>query len=258
MIRFIIVCFLLLIGSVDAQIVNIENKRIYDDTSGWSGAVDASLSAVRNKDLLLTGSFRPRVQFKTRYHYGLFITDWVYSKGADRVFANSGMVHLRYAYRLGKHIDSAAKSPWKWETYAQVQYNQLLDQRLRALGGSGLRWKALDKKGLRFFAGTSVFYEHEELQSTGELITDFRWSSYISCFIDPRPSWNFSATAYFQPVVNNYTDLRILGQYTLTFQFLKRIDFRLEYNTFYDARPPLGVREWVFSGTAGIRVRIGE
>ncbi|MFN5912592.1 MAG: DUF481 domain-containing protein [Bacteroidota bacterium] len=258
MTRLFLVFMPLLTFQVHAQIVNIENKRIYDDTSGWSGAVDASFSAVRNKDLLLTGSFRPRVQFKSRYHYGLLITDWVYSKGADRVFANSGMIHLRYAYRMGRHDDHTRISPWKWESYAQVQYNQLLDQRLRALGGTGLRWKAIDQKGVRLFAGTSFFYEHEELQSTGELIKDVRWNSYISCFIDPGTSWNFTATTYVQPVVNYFSDFRILGQYALTFQFLKRIDFRLEYNTFYDTRPPSGVREWVFSGSAGIRVKLGE
>jgi len=34
-----------------SQVVNIENRRIYDDTSGFSGAVDAAFSAVQNKNL---------------------------------------------------------------------------------------------------------------------------------------------------------------------------------------------------------------
>lgn len=46
-------------------------------------------------------------------------------------------------------------SAWKWESYAQIQYNQLLNQRLRALGGTGLRWKFIDTNNVRFFAGSS-------------------------------------------------------------------------------------------------------
>lgn len=250
--------FSVAVNMLFSQIVNIENRRIYDDTIGWSGAIDASFSAFRNKDLLLTGAFRPRVQYKTRYHYWLFLTDWVYSKGADRVYANSGMVHLRYAYRLGNHLDSSRKSPWKWESYGQVQYNQLMDQRLRALAGSGLRLKVLDKKGFRVFAGSSFFYEYEELQSTGQLIRDVRWSNYVSWFLNPVSSWNFTAATYVQPVVDDFFDIRIMGQYALSFNFVKRVDFRLEYNTVFDTKPPSGVREWIFSGSAGIRVRLGE
>ena len=99
---FITFIYLFYIGGSSGQVVNIENRRIYDDTMGWSGAFDAGFSLIDNKDLLLNASFRPRVQYKTLRHYYLFLTDWFYSKGADRVYANSGMAHFRYAYRLNK------------------------------------------------------------------------------------------------------------------------------------------------------------
>jgi hypothetical protein len=245
-----------LIGS--SQVVNIENRRIYDDTSGWSGAIDAGFSAVQNKDLLLTGSFRPRVQFKTKKHYYLFLTDWVYSKGAERIYANSGMIHFRYAYRLGWGRDTVYKSPWKWESYAQIQYNQLLDQRMRALAGSGLRVKFLDKKGYKFFAGTSAFYEYEDIQSSSEIIEDVRWSNYLSWFIDPKTNFSFSGATYFQPNFSDFNDFRLMGQYALMFRFFKRVDFRIDYTTFYDTRPPENVRNWIFSSSAGVRIRLGE
>ena len=57
--------FSLITWLVNSQVVNIENRRIYDDTSGWSGAFDAGFSAVQNKDLLLNATFRPRLQYKT-------------------------------------------------------------------------------------------------------------------------------------------------------------------------------------------------
>src|SRR5574343_603890 len=109
--QFVVICLIFFSEFCFSQVVNIENKRIYDDTAGWSGALDAGFSAVQNKDLLLNANFRPRVQYKTPKHYYLFLTDWYYSKGADRVYANTGMAHFRYAYRLqGKN--ATKKSPW--------------------------------------------------------------------------------------------------------------------------------------------------
>lgn len=249
------VCLLSFYGN--AQVVNIENRRIYDDTLGWSGAFDAGFSAVQNKDLLLNASFRPRVQYKTKKHYYLFLTDWYYSKGADRIYANTGMMHFRYAYRLSKK-DTNKKSPWKWESYTQIQYNQLLDQRLRALAGTGLRVKALDQKGYRIFAGTSTFFEYEDIQSSGIINQDWRWSNYISWYFNPVSAFSFTAVTYFQPLWKDFKDYRFMGQYTLNFHVFKRTDFRFEFNTFFDSKPPTAVRNWIFNTSFGVRVRLGE
>lgn len=257
MYRIGLLFFLLLSFNGFSQVVNIENRRIYDDTLGWSGAFDAGFSAIKNKDLLLNASFRPRVQYKTRKHYYLFLTDWYYSKGADRIYANSGMVHFRYAYRLGKK-NSTKKSPWKWESYAQIQYNQLLDQRLRTLAGTGIRIKALDKKGYRIFAGTSSFYEYEDIISSGQINEDVRWSNYVSWFLNPKSTFSFSGVTYFQPLWRDMSDFRLMGQYSLNFHVFKRFDFRFEFNTFYDSNPPLNVNNWIFNTSFGVRIRLGE
>lgn len=233
-----------------SQVVNIENKRIYDDTAGVSGSLDASLSAMKTKDLLVNLAFRPKIQYKTVKHYYLFLSDLMYSKGSEKVFSNSGMTHFRYAYRI--------KGPLKWESYAQAQYNQLLDQRMRALVGTGLRLKFLDTNGYKLFAGLSTFYEYEEIQSTHNLITDIRSSNYVSWFIDPKTNFTFSGVLYYQPLWNNFRDFRLMGQYTLSFHFTKRTDFRLEVSNFYDASPVSGVLKSTFNSSFGVRMKLGE
>lgn len=257
MTRVVLIVVLFLSESLFAQVVNIENKRIYDDTSGWSGALDAGFSAVQNKDLLLNGNFRPRIQYKTPKHYFLFLTDWYYSKGADRVYANTGMVHFRYAYRLQRKV-ATKKSPWKWESYAQVQYNQMLDQRLRTLVGTGLRVKALDKKGYRIFAGTSTFFEYEDIQSSTEIIQGYRWSNYISWYFNPKSTFSFSAVTYIQPLWSDFKDYRFMGQYAINFHVFKRTDFKFEVNNYFDSKPAKDVRNWMFNGMFGVHIRLGE
>lgn len=236
--------------SLFSQVVNIENKRIYDDTAGWSGSIDGGFSAVQNVDLLYSLNFRPKVQYKNRRHYYLLLSDFVYTRGEGQTYANSGMSHFRYSYRL-------KNDPWKWESYAQVQYNQLLNQKIRSLAGTGLRWEFYDRGGVRFFAGSSVFYEYEELQTENITNDGFRWSNYLSWFIDPGKGWSFSAATYAQPLFSNFRDYRIAGQYTLGFKVFKRVELKMEYSFFYDSRPPSDVRKMVFTSTAGFHIKLG-
>lgn len=245
----LLVLIALSVSHLQAQVVNIENKRIYDDTSGWSGTVEASFSAQQTKDLLYSINFKHLIQYKTRKHYYLLMSDLKYS-GGRIVYANSGMAHARYAYRINN-------GPWKWESYSQVQYNQLLLQKLRTLAGTGLRWKFYDKNDSKFFAGSSVFFEYEEIKTspTDVYNRDFRWSNYLSWFIS-RPSYAFTAATYYQPSLSDFRDYRISGQYTYLFKFKKRLDFKFELTGFYDSKPPETVRDFTFSSTFGIVLRL--
>jgi hypothetical protein len=233
------------------QIVNIENKRLLDDTSGWSGSLDASISAAQNDELFYSAGFRPRVQYKTRKNYWFLLSDLSYTGSQTKTYANSGMSHLRYARRLNN-------GPMKWESYTQVQYNELLNQKMRALGGTGLRWKFIDTNNIRFFIGTSTFYEYEELQDEQIVNKAFRWSSYLSWLIHLKSGFYFTSVNYVQPNLADFDDVRYSGQFTLGMAIAKHLDFRFETSIYYDSRPPTGVRAFVFSSSAGIRVRLGE
>ena len=250
MMKAILVLFLMLQVSVSAQIVNIENKRIYDDTSGWSGAIDGSFSAQQNSTLFYNLGLRPRVQYKTRKNYFFVLADLSYTASKSQTYSNSGMMHFRYARRINN-------SAWKWESYAQIQYNQLLNQRLRALGGTGLRWKFIDTNNVRFFAGSSFFYEYEELQTEAVINEAVRWSNYLSWFISTKSGFSFTGVTYYQPKIDFFNDFRLSGQYSLGVSVSKRLEVRLEYNVFYDSKPPKDVRNYVFSTTAGIRLKLG-
>lgn len=254
MIRFylLVLCALCLQFDVFSQIVNIENRRIYEDTSGWSGSLDAGFSVTQNSsNVLYSGNFRPRIQYKTRKNYFLLISDLTYAASNKTTYANSGMSHFRYARRI-------KNSAWKWEAYTQIQYNQLLNQRVRFLVGTGPRWKFIDTNNVRFFVGTSAFWEYEELTKDGVINDNMRWSNYLSWFIKTKGGFSFSATTYYQPRFDRIKDFRFSGQYSIAQQLTKRLDIRFEFNLFYDSYPPTDVRKTVFSSSTGFRVRLGE
>ena len=248
--KYLFCFFLLNFHFLFSQVVNIENKRNYDDTVGFNGSIDANCSAIKTKDLIVNLFLRPRVQYKSRNHYYLILSDLMYSKGADRIFSNLGMIHFQYAYRI--------KGPLKWENYYQVQYNQLMDQRSRMLLGSGLRLKCYDKKGYKIFLGSSVFEEREESESTGAIHFDMRMGNYISWYFDPKNHFFFSGVLYYQPLLSNFQNNRFLGQYSLNFYFTKRTDFKLEFTHIYASNPLPGVVKSTFNSSFGIRLKLGE
>lgn len=247
-IGLVFLCFLFL-PTFHSQVVNIENKRIYDDTTGWSGNVSGAFSAIQNQDLLFSANFRPTAQYKTKKQNYFLIGDFVYSKGKQQLYANSGMFHFRFAQRI-------KQSPWKWESYLQIQYNQLLDQQYRALAGTGLRWKFYDHKNWKFFVGSSTFYEKEEIRTSGLLNENFRWSNYLSWFINPKSNFSFSGATYYQPMWANFNDYRILGQYTLSFKVTKHFSVKTDFMFFHDTRPAAGVRNTIFSTTFGFALQL--
>lgn len=242
----------LFLSKFSAQIVNIENKRIYDDSSGISGSIAANFNTVRNQDLLLNAILRPLIQYKSPLHYYLLIADWNYAKGANNTFSNAGMIHFRYAYRLNSLDKHHAKSPWKLETYVQVQYNQLLQQKLRTLFGAGIRWKIFDIQGNRSFLGSSAFYEYEELLSS-EVLKQVRWSNYWSWFINVN-NIIFTGVNYFQPNIQDFRDVRFMGQYTIGYRLKKNISLRADFMIFHDSQPAENVRKTVFNSLFGLQI----
>lgn len=292
--NLILISFLAVSLNHFAQVVNVENRRINDGTYGFSGALDMSLSAQRQKDLLVTFHFKPLIQYKfsgkgdkdykeidkvldslnvdedstklvlpdKNKHMILLLNDIKYTAAKSNTFANLGMVHLRYSYRI-------ANSGWKWESYGQVQYNQLLLQKVRSVIGSGLRVKLLDEKprpngfsnrAIRMFAGTSLFYEYEEINYTHrsmDYINSVRWSTYLSSYFNFK-SFEFSSTTYVQPNLSDFKDHRISGDYSLLLRISDPFSVKVNLSHFYDSRPPETVTKHTFSFTIGFVYKLDK
>lgn len=291
-----LIAFLYIYSTSWSQVVNIENKRVNDGTYGFSGALDMTLSAQRQKDLLVTLHFKPLVQFKfngksdfqlkkdankidsliikgdsvqpttkpdKNKHMLLLINDIKYTGGNKNTYANFGMIHLRYAYRI-------KQTAWKWESYYQIQYNQLLLQKVRTIFGSGLRYKIADipnkstgenKTGaIRIFTGTSLFYEYEEIKydfRPMDYNNAVRWSTYLSSYFG-FDNFEFSSTTYIQPSLADFKDHRVSGDYSLMVKITEPFSVKLNFSHFYDSKPPETVNKNTFSLSAGFVYKLDK
>ena len=250
--RRILWCLVLLSLSVGsgpyAQIQHIENRRIYDDSLGWAGRADVNFSAIQNRNLLVNLGVRPFAQFTDSMNYFLALGDYNYSVG-EIVYAHSLLFHVRYNSYF------THRNRWvSWEMYAQTQFNPLLSQRVRALAGTGPRFRLLDKKNYKIFIGPSYMFEYEEIIADSSVQRNHRGSLYLSWFFNPVKNFSFSGSTYVQPLLTDFADYRVSGQYTLRFKIVKRTDFKFEFGFLYDSRPPQEVRNFIFNAQAGIGI----
>lgn len=284
----LIICFVFISSALFAQVVNIENRRANDGTYGFSGALDMTLSAQRQKDLLVTVHLKPLIQYKfsgksdagykkaaeisdsisteqkvkpdKNKHLLLLINDLKYTGSRDNTYANFGMSHLRYSYRI-------ANSSWKWESYTQIQYNQLLLQKVRTLIGTGLRAKladiapkegGFDKRAVRLFFGSSLFYEYEEINYSFrpmEFENTVRWNSYFSMYMNFR-YFELTSATYIQPNLAVFKDCRVLGDHSILIRVSNPFSIKFNYSHFYDTRPPETVTAKTYSVSAGFVYRL--
>ncbi len=275
-------------STVFSQVVNIENSRLGDGTYGFSGALDLTLSAQKQKDLLLSFQFKPLIQFKFNSkkdivtydtiipdssnlkhriikpvdykHLILLVNDIKYTGAKGQTYANFGMSHLRYSYRI-------AKSIWEWESFTQVQYNQLLLQKVRYVIGSGFRAKLFDvdakenefvDRAIRLYVGTSLFYEYEEINYKDRPIEHgnaMRWSTYISSYLNFK-HFEFASTTYFQPNIASFKDIKFSGEYSVLFRVTDPFSIRFSLSHYYDSRPPETVLSSTFSFSVGFTYKL--
>ncbi|MCG9911089.1 MAG: DUF481 domain-containing protein [Flavobacteriales bacterium] len=245
---FLIFCF-----NGYGQVQHIEARRIYNDTVGWAGNIDFNFSALQNRDLLINLGVKPFVQFKDSSNYFLALVEYNYSVGKERVFANAFSTHFRYNRYFRKDIR------WiMWEFYTQGQLNPLLSQRVRALAGTGPRFRLFGNKDYKLYSGTSYMYEYEEIIVDNSIQRNHRVSTYIAWFFDPLPHFSFGGSTYYQPLLTDFKDYRISGMYTLRFRMFKRASFKFDVGFLYDSQPPTDVRNFVFNAGAGAGIDLNR
>lgn len=228
-----------------AQVINIEDKRIRTDTTGWSGSGELAFYANRNNDLVLSLQTDLQLQYKTKKSLLLLLTDisTVQVNEIDR-FVNSGFQHIRYNYKL--------RDRFVWEAFAQGQYNGPLDIDYRLLAGSGPRFKVFGTDTFRLYVAALYMYEIEA--NPGELNTEnnHRMSSYISFTFTPNDNVSIVSTTYYQPNLADFKDTRISTTLDIKSYLTEKLYLKVNYNMLVDSRPVPGIVNTIFEFTGGV------
>ncbi len=253
MFKIIILLILgLLPGIVHSQIVNIEDRRTnFTDSIGWYERADLNFSWTKNTKSIVNmgGSFQVEFQYKKRIL--LSITKFNYIDIDKSSFVNQGFQHLRYNRLLNNWL--------AYEAFGQVQYNEKILLKLRALAGTGFKFSVLNQPTKKVKLGLAYMFEYNEDNNLInpdvdiDVHRDQRASTYLTFYFLLNKSVKIASTTYFQPLLANFNDYRLSTESKLIFDVTKKLKFTNTFSLLYDTRVPEGAPSTVQRFKSGLR-----
>lgn len=234
---------------ISAQIINVEDRRLrLGDSVHWLGKLDVGLNIYQNEKQFITASLGSQVEFKDRKHFVLTVMGYNMARNAAQNILNDGFQHIRYNYDIKEKI--------VWELFEQVQYNERIRLRLRAVVGTGLRFKIFRQPTKRLYVGISYFYEQTRYKDEITPQFNHRLSTYIAF---SKPFGNNSrlvSTTYFQPIITHFQSYRMASDNSLLFKINKHLSFRSNINVTFDndTRLPPSVPDLIYTWSNGLRI----
>ena len=226
------VCFMI-ISKTNAQVVNIEGRRMDSKHQGWSGQGEFSYTYIQNQSSISNLNARTNFMYVEQKHKLMFINDFSYIQSSEGDFENRGYQHIRYNYEKTEKLT--------YEGYVQVQFNQQMRLYPRYVAGAGPRFKIYKEDSIKVFAGGSLFFEHEELRNPTETNSNERLNFYLSVSFFKIPAVAIDLLVMYQPRIIDISDRRIQTELRLDFPISKIMQFRVSASVFNDSKPPVGV-----------------
>lgn len=244
----IIASLLLLFGPsfTAAQVVNIESQRIQTDTVGWAGSLLGEFTVAKDVEQVFSANLGAHVQYKTPKNLYFLLGDYAFLRGSDKNYIDNTFFHFRYNHTFTPALQG--------EAFTQLQNNKITKIDTRFLAGLGprIKFKTVDKWNL--FLGILAMYEYEkELTVEPRIHRDFRNSSYFSFSFQPNAVLKLSSTTFYQPLLRNPKDFRILNQEDLSLAITQQLSVVLAWSYVFDRYPVEGVPESNFSFKTGFK-----
>ena len=218
-----------------AQIVNIEEQRITgtNDSVHWYGHLRFGASLVKVQEEVLQLNTAAQVEHKQGKSLLLLLVDGRFLRAGGKEFNNAGFAHLRYNHKL--------TDPLSVEVFAQAQFNKLLFIELRALAGSGLRYRIFkDATGKnRVYFGAAYLFEHNRFTDETDDRNWHRLSSYLSFTFRPWQGVTLVSTTYFQPQLADWSNHRFATEWRLDMPLGKKLSFFTDFTLQTDKALPL-------------------
>ncbi len=213
--------------SLDAQIVNIEDKRTLEDTTGWFWRIDFGGNLTENTRSVVTLSGALRLDVKQQKGEWLLLSNYNLVRADQDQVLNDGFGHFRYGRRLN--------SSWTWESFTQLQYNRRLLIDLRALAGTGPRFILRDKDHFDLATGLLYMYEYNEIGEEMPITRrDHRLSLYLTLHLKLSENARLASTSYYQPLIDRFGESRLSSINSLTVALGKHFSFSTNLAITYD------------------------
>lgn len=242
------IAFIFFTENLNAQVVNMESRRIKTDTLGWSGSVEGLLKTTKKKSLIFDGEFASVIQHKRKKDEYMFVLEYDLLKEANKNLKRQLMVHLRNTHQLTQ--------TFSLEAFLQYQNDEATKMKHRFLAGGGGRLRLAQSERFSAYLGIALMYEYDEEDVEPVIYkNEIRNSSYFSFTYTPAPFVSLISTTFYQPRLDNFSDFRILTQETLAFNVTKNFDIIFNLDFLYNTTPVVGVPKSTFEFKSGFKYK---
>ncbi|APS37809.1 MULTISPECIES: DUF481 domain-containing protein [Salegentibacter] len=246
--RFLLL-FLLLPFLGQAQLVNIETKRLQTDSTRFVLNADFAFNHSNNDGVSvnqINGTLTTQLKSKDLKKTYLFLGNYRLIDADEGNLQNSWFLHTRFNYKFNQLL--------RFEAFLQGQYNQLLVVEQRNLVGAGLRLKWMNRENFSGYLGNSYMYEVEYSDRAGTTEYKHRNSTYLSVsYLSKSKNFSVTNTVYYQPLYKNLKDYRLLEQFRLDIPLAEWFKVFTIYDYYFDSKTPLNTREY----TSQLQIGVG-
>jgi hypothetical protein len=224
-------------GTARAQIVNVQGALAKPpEADGFVGQVEAKLDWREGNNPLFDIGGAGNVLVRQGPVLALALARGGYGTSRGLTLTKKSFEHVRVRIELDCR--------WRWEAFAQHEYDQFRRLSLRALLGTGPAFQLLDTAPVGVLAGMSYLYETEQLDrragtlDAGESASAHRGSFYLTGHENLGEGVAIVETVYVQPRINRPSDLRVLGELAIVTKVSARLALKNSFVLAYDATPP--------------------
>ncbi len=220
------ILFNFLAFTVQAQLVNIEAKRMQTDSTRFVLKADLHANYSDNNGeyvLRIASNVSTQLKSKNLKNIYFLVLNHNLVRTKDEDFQNAWFAHIRYNHKI--------TDVFRLEAFVQDQSNTQLTISKRKLVGAGVRIKLLDTKKTISYFGNTYMYEIENLNNSGQRFFNHRNSSYLSLNRSfEKVNLLLTGTIYFQPLYRAIKNQRILSQFKAELPLTKVIGISALYN----------------------------
>lgn len=254
--RWVIALVILFAAATEAraQIVNVQGQLAKaPEKDGVVGQIEAKIDwREGNNPLLQFGGVAALLVHEGKF-LGLALVKGEYGESRDVVLSKKTFEHVRARYTIDCR--------WKWEAFAQHEFDRFRRLSVRAIAGTGPVLQILHDKDFAILAGAAYLFEFEQLDErpgtidAGDRTIFHRASFYVTGVEKVGTHVSIVQTLYAQPRLDDPEDVRVLGELSVTTKLSKRIALTDSFTVAYDRTPPDGIKRIDTQLTLGMLIQ---
>lgn len=216
-----------------AQVINVQTLLSDETEEGWHAEATAGGSYLTGNVPFLTARGALLIRYDKDVNTVISSTTIDFGRGGGAPFLNRQTSHLRYQRELTETVT--------WEAFLQGTHDQVWRLNIRALVGTGGRFRIYQTDKTELVGGLGYFFEHERLSrqedvgDSGLKRYNHRLGSYGTFAWKPDPVISLQQTVYFQPRLDDPTDLRLMSLTALGMKVKDNLavsaSLQIQYNT---------------------------